>query len=253
MKTESRNHLKRHTDEACKALLGKNMEIKAVIFDMDGVLVDTIEYHHRSWKKIATELGISFSRNDGNRLRGLSRVDSLEILLAGRQISEEMTLEILQRKNDYFIDSLKSLGPQDLLPGVLRLLHELRAAHVSIGISSSSGNVRWMIDKLKINEFIEAIGDRYSVSNLKPDPEVFFYTASALGVAPQNCLVIEDAQAGIQAGQAAGMCVVGVGQPALTGKAHASFPTLATVTVKDLQRIYLLWRNTITNARVSYA
>jgi beta-phosphoglucomutase len=218
------------------------MELKAGIFAMDGVLADTIEYHYRSWKEVACRLGIAFSREEHDRLRGLSRRSALEVLLAGRKLSEDQVFELLELKNAVFLEFIKEMGPQDLLPGVFELFHQLHAAEIRLGISSSSANAHVIIEKLGLGEFVGAIGDRYRVANLKPEPDIFLYTASALDVPPQGCIVLEGSLAGIRAARAAGMCAIGVGGlPGMASETQTIFPSLADVRLVDLREIYQRW------------
>ncbi len=216
--------------------------MKAVIFDMDGVLVDTVEYHYLSWKKITSELGIPFSREDNDQLRGLSRRSSFKRLVGDLQISEEEMAEWLVRKNEYFMDYIRDLDSLELLPGVYDLFQELNLAGIPIGVSSSSENTKLILKKLGIREFINAVGDKNNVQYAKPHPEVFLFTAAQLNVEPSGCVVIEDGEAGVEAGQAAGMCVVGLGPESRVGEAQAVFPDLSAVTLNSLQEVYEAWR-----------
>lgn len=218
------------------------MALKAVIFDMDGVLTATVEYHYRSWKKVSKEFGLPFTRKDNEKLRGLTRRESLEVLLAGKSISEEQKDKMLKMKNAYFLESLNKFGSDDILSGVSELLEELRAAGMRIGVASSSRNVRPVLSHLGIAGLTDAIADGASVRKPKPEPDIFLYTASSLRVKPRQCLVVEDSEAGVKAGLAAGMCVVGVGAPARLHGAHALFPDLSNVKLIDLLRVYHSWR-----------
>lgn len=219
------------------------MEPKAVLFDLDGVLADTIESHYLTWKEVAARLEVPFSPEISRKLHGLSRRNVLEALLGGRQLPEDQVSDLLDLKNELFVDYIKEMGPKDLLPGALELLRQLRAAGIASGVSSSSANVHVIVAKLGIGEFIQAIGDRYRVANLKPAPDVFLYTAAALGRSPQECVVIEDSEAGVAAGHAAGMCVIGIGRPGLLPSADAVFPDLRAVTLEDLAEVYTRWRD----------
>ena len=218
------------------------MELRAVIFDMDGVLTATDEHHYRSWKKVSKEIDLPFSREDNDKLRGLTRRDSLEVLLAGRPLPEEQKQAILQKKNAYFLESVDNMGPRNLLPGVLALLRELQQTVIRTGVASSSKNVRPVLNQLCITGLIETIADGASVKNPKPAPDVFLYTAACLQVKPYECLIIEDSEAGVQAGLEAGMCVLGLGAPARLCGAHAVLPDLASVKLSDLREIYFGWR-----------
>lgn len=230
-------------DIALKGAKGTVMELEAVIFDLDGVLADTTEHHYQAWKQVAEKLGIPFSQEDNERLRGLSRRSCLEMLLAGRAIPEDELYELLEMKNDLFLELIKEMGPQDLMPGAAALFHELGAAGIPIGIASSSGNAHLVIEKLQLGGFIAAIGDRFNAARLKPEPDIFLFAASALGHAPEACIAIEDSLAGIEAAHAAGMCVVGVdGAPALRdGNPDAYYSSLTVVTLEILRQVHRSW------------
>lgn len=218
------------------------MELRAVIFDMDGVLTATDEYHYRSWKKVSKEFDLPFSREDNDKLRGLTRRDSLEVLLAGRPLLEEQKQVILEKKNAYFLEFVEDMGPRNLLPGLLALLRELRRSVIRTSVASSSKNVRPVLNQLCITGLIETIADGASVKNPKPAPDIFLYTAACLQVKPYECLIIEDSEAGVQAGLEAGMCVVGLGPPERLCGAHAVFPDLARVGLSDLRKVHSGWR-----------
>jgi len=183
----------------------------AVIFDLDGVLTDTAEYHYQAWKRLADDEGIPFSRADNEQLRGVSRRRSLEILLQGRPVSEQQAEEMMARKNRYYQELIQGITPADLLPGVAELLTELRASGLKIGVATVSKNARAVLDGLQLWPAIDALADGYSVSRSKPAPDLFLHAAAQLGVAPSQCLVVEDAAAGIQAAKAAGMPALALG------------------------------------------
>lgn len=209
-------------------------KIKAIIFDLDGVLTDTAEYHFQAWKRLADEEGIPFTRKDNERLRGVSRRQSLEFLLNGRPATEERVQEMMTRKNAYYQELIEQVTPDNMLPGALALLHECRRSGLKIAIGSASKNTRAVVDRLGIGHLIDAISDGYSVGRQKPAPDLFLHAADQLGVPPAACVVIEDAASGVEAAKAAGMWAIGLGPVERVGQADAVFPNLAGLTLKDL-------------------
>jgi len=188
--------------------------VKAVIFDLDGVLVDTAIYHFQAWHRLATSLGYFFSVADNEQLKGVSRVESLELILkwAGLEKSEQEKEQLLIQKNQWYLALIEQLNPGQLLPGSLDLLNKLREKNILIALGSASKNALNILQKTGIVDYFDALIDGNVVSASKPDPEVFLKGAAALAVAPPYCLVLEDAQAGIDAAKAANMQVIGVGE-----------------------------------------
>lgn len=201
---------------------------------MDGVLTNTVFYHYLSWKRLAEEENIPFSEKDNQKLLGLSREDSLEIFLKGRPLSEEKKKDCLERKNKFFLESIKDFSEKDLLPGVSSLLKRLKESNFKLAVASSSKNAQFIIEKLGIKPMFDYINDGHSVINAKPAPDLFLLTASHLGENPENCIVVEDAAAGVEAALAANMHVVGIGPIELVGKAHFRFNSMEEV---DLEQI----------------
>jgi beta-phosphoglucomutase len=210
------------------------MTIRGVIFDMDGVLTDTIELHYQSWQQIADDEGIPFDRQTNEALRGLSRRDSLMAILGDRILPEEKIEALLERKNQLFLESIANMTPDYLLPGVWDLLTELRDGGLKVGIASASRNVERVTRQLGIRHLIDAVTNVYCVDRPKPAPDVFLYAAQQLHLAPQECVVVEDAEAGVKASLAAGMWVVGLGPIDRVGAAHIVFPDLDGVRWVDL-------------------
>ena len=193
-------------------------ELQAVIFDLDGVVTNTAEYHYLAWKRLADELGLSFDRVVNERLKGVSRLASFDIMLeaAGVELPVEERIRLANRKNEYFGELIRTIQPGDLLPGVTELLAALRAAGVKIALASMSHNVWEIVRRLGIAETIDAIVDPAALVKGKPDPEAFLRAAEMLGVPFENCAAIEDAQVGIEAIKAAHMFAVAIGRD-LTG------------------------------------
>lgn len=187
------------------------MTLKAVIFDLDGVITDTAEYHYRSWKRMTEEEGLPFDRTVNEELRGISRRESLRIILGERQLPEEEMLALMTRKNNYYIEMLDQVTADDLLPGVEALLDELNAAGIPCAIASSSRNATRVIKRLGIGDRLALIADGNSVKRAKPAPDLFRFAAAQLNVPPGQCLVVEDAAAGIEAAVAAGMWALALG------------------------------------------
>lgn len=190
--------------------------IQGVIFDLDGVIVSTDEHHFAAWKQLADELGIPFTREDNERLRGVSRGESLEIVLekSTRKFSESEKAEFLQTKNDMYKSKLSDLSDKDILEGVLAVMNVLKENGNPIAIGSSSKNTPIILKQIGLSDAFDAIVDGNHIQKSKPDPEVFLKAAAAIGLAPENCLVVEDADAGVVAGLAAGMEVLAVGAAA---------------------------------------
>jgi beta-phosphoglucomutase len=207
---------------------------QGVIFDLDGVLTDTAEYHYRSWQRLADEVGLPFSREENEKLRGVPRRESLLHIIGDRHFSEDQIQEMMARKNHFYEEFIQTISPQNLLPGALDLLQELRQKQIKIAIGSASKNARTVVERLGIMEYIDAIADGYSVEHSKPAPDLFLYAAQQLGLPPASCVVVEDAASGIDAALAAGMIAVGLGPAERVGKADVVLPDLVDVHFADL-------------------
>ena len=211
-------------------------EPRAVIFDLDGVITDTAEYHYRAWQRLCDEIGMPFDRSVNERLRGVGRLDSLRIILshAGRTMPDVDAHRLAEKKNGYYVELIRQVTPRDLLPGIKALLAELRREGIKIALASASRNVWEVIRLLSIGPLIDLIVDPAGVVRGKPDPEIFFRAAEGLGVHVEDCIGIEDAQAGIEAIRNAGMFAVGVGNN-LDGS-DWRVDTTGTLTWKELVR-----------------
>lgn len=210
--------------------------IRGVIFDLDGVLVTTDELHYQSWRHVTQAEGIPFNHTINDRLRGVSRMESLEIVLerSPRTYTEAEKVALAARKNGFYQELLKQLTPANLLPGALETVAALRARGLKTAVGSSSKNTRLIMGQLGLDPHFDAVVDGNDISNSKPDPEVFLKAAAKLGLPPAECLVVEDAVAGVEAARRAGMAVFGIGTPAkLPGVARLA-PDLGHVGVEAL-------------------
>lgn len=196
--------------------------IKAIIFDLDGVVVDTAHYHYLAWKRLAKELGFDLTLEQNELLKGVSRMRSLEIILGlgGIELSEAEKERIANKKNGWFVEYVNEMKPEEIFPGVKELLKSIRSKGLKVGLASSSKNAHAVINLLNIENEFDAIVDGTMIIHSKPDPEIFLLAASKLGVVPAECVVFEDAEAGVEAALAAGMKCVGVGSPEQLGKAN---------------------------------
>jgi kojibiose phosphorylase len=211
-------------------------DINGFIFDLDGVLTDTAEFHYRAWQKLADEEKLPFNRQANEALRGVARRESLLLILGSHHCSEVELQEMMDRKNRYYVESIQGMTPEDVLPGVIELLGELRRSGIKIAIASASKNARTVIAKLGIANLVDAIADGYSVEHPKPAPDLFLYAATQLGLDPAHCVVVEDAPAGVEAAIAAGMWAIGLGPgDRFGGSAHIVLPNLMGVHLSNLQ------------------
>ncbi len=212
------------------------MTIQAVIFDLDGVIVSTDEYHYLAWQQLADEEGIYFDRSINERLRGVSRMECVEILLeqSEKTYSEAQKSEMATRKNNYYLDYLDDLSAEHILPGVMDLFKQLRANDIKIAVGSSSRNSPAILEKIGLSDYFDATADGNEISKSKPDPEVFLLAAEKLGVNPEFCLVVEDAVAGVEAGINAGMKVLAVGSASEEKRAHFCAENVDSITIEDL-------------------
>jgi beta-phosphoglucomutase len=208
--------------------------MKAVIFDLDGVICFTDQYHFKAWKALADEEGIYFDENINNRLRGVSRMDSLEIILekADRTYSQEEKEQMAKKKNDLYVSLLAQMSPADLSDEVKGTLDELRSRGYRLAIGSSSKNTKRILKQIGLGDYFDAISDGTNITNSKPDPEVFLKAAEMLGEQPADCLVVEDALAGIEAAYRGGFQSAGIGEAAT--HAHVTYPIK---TFSDLKEI----------------
>ena len=210
-------------------------DIQGFIFDVDGVLTNTAEFHYRAWQRLADEEKLPFDRQANEALRGVSRRDSLLRIVGDRQYSEAALQELMDRKNRYYVESIQTITPQDVFPGALELLDELRRSGIKIAIGSASKNARAVIEKLGIGNLVDAIADGDSVQRPKPAPDLFLCAAKQLGLDPAHCVVVEDATVGIAAAIAAGMWAIGIGPSDRVGAANIVLPNLIGVHLSDLQ------------------
>ena len=201
------------------------MTKKAFIFDLDGVIVDTAKYHYLAWKKIASELGIEFTHEHNELLKGVSRVRSLDIILGLGNVdaSQEQKDQWLIQKNEEYLSYLVDMNQSEILPGVMTVLEFLKANHQPIALGSASKNARPILEKTGILSYFDAIVDGNDVSNAKPDPEVFLQAAQKLGISNENSIVFEDSVAGIQAANIAAMTSIGIGEANILNEAKFNF------------------------------
>lgn len=219
--------------------MGKiKVKIQAFIFDLDGVLTDTAEHHFLSWKRLCEEEGIPFNREINEKLRGVSRKKSLEIILGEKKVSAEKFAEMMARKNKYYQESIRNISPADLFPGAEEILEELKKKGLKLALGSSSKNARTVIKGLGIEKYFDVIGDGNSVEKAKPAPDLFLFAAKRLGVSPGKCVVVEDAEAGIEAALEAGMFVVGIGPPERVGKSHIFFPSVLEIQLEEINKMF---------------
>lgn len=205
------------------------MAFKGVIFDLDGVICFTDEYHYLAWKAMADSIGVEFDRTINNRLRGVSRMASLEIILerSGAAYSPEEKLALATKKNDLYKEYLKQMSPSDLSTEVKATLDALRDAGLKLAIGSSSKNTPFILGQLGLEGFFDAVSDGNNITNSKPDPEVFLKAAQFLGLKPEDCLVVEDAVSGAEAGHRGGFRVACVGDASKAGVGDYNLRSIA--------------------------
>lgn len=211
-------------------------KIKGCIFDLDGVIVDTAKYHFLAWKALADELGFEFTENDNEALKGISRQASLEKLLeiGNIKVSEEKKLELMDKKNNIYVEYISKLTKADILPGVESFLITLKENDFKISLGSVSKNAVTILEGLKLMDYFDAIIDGTKIKNGKPDPEVFLLGAKEMNLSSSECVVFEDAVSGIEGALNANMKVIGVGEPSILTKAHKVIPGFNNTTLEIL-------------------
>ena len=198
-------------------------KIEACIFDLDGVICDTARYHFKAWQRLANELGFDFSEEENEALKGVSRVESLNLILkwGGKDIRDEEEKTLLaEQKNTWYLELIQNMKPSETLPGVEKFLKDLQKRGIKIGLGSASKNARMILDRIGLTHYFEVIIDGNSTSKSKPHPEVFLMGAEQLGVSPKNAIVFEDAEKGIEAAVAGGFYAVGIGKALSLDDAH---------------------------------
>ena len=215
------------------------MRTGACIFDLDGVLVDTAKYHFKAWKRLTDMLGIDFTENDNERLKGVSRMASLEIILeiGNIHLDENKKLEYATLKNNWYIEYISKMTPSEILPGCIRFITELKKEKILIAIGSASKNTPMILERVGIQGMFDAVADGNNITKAKPDPEVFLKAAEMVGIRPEECVVFEDAVAGVQAALNAGMMCIGIGSPEVLTKAHFVVPGLYEMNMEKLRKI----------------
>lgn len=215
------------------------MRTCACIFDLDGVLVDTAKYHFKAWKRLTDMLGTAFTENDNERLKGVSRMASLEIILeiGHMKLDEGKKLEYATLKNKWYIEYISKMTPSEILPGCIRFITELKNAKIRIAIGSASKNTPMILERVGLLGMFDAVADGNNIAKAKPDPEVFLKAAEMVGIKPEECVVFEDAVAGVQAALNAGMMCIGIGSPEVLTKAHFVVPGLYEMNMEKLGKI----------------
>jgi beta-phosphoglucomutase len=214
--------------------------IKAVLFDLDGVLVSTDEYHYHSWKKLSADEGFDFFDHEFNhKFRGVARMECIEIITkaSGKHYTPEQKQELADRKNRYFVESLSKVTTEVLLPGALSALHGLRNRGIKIAVASNSRNALTIIKQVKIEHLLDAIVDGHQIENSKPDPEVFLLAAKKVSISPAYCLVVEDAVTGIESARRAGMKSLGIGTKERLPNANIVIPNLSAISIDQLLKL----------------
>lgn len=220
----------RYAERIISDLEAEEVKIKGLIFDLDGVLVFTDKFHYQAWKTMADELGVYFDETINHRLRGVSRMDSLEIILEryeGPDLSLREKEKLAEKKNEIYRTLLESMTPDDVTKEVRDTLTKLREKGYKLAIGSSSKNAKFILEKLELKDAFDAISDGNNITKSKPDPEVFLKAAEYLGLPPKACMVVEDAEAGIEAAKKGGMYAAGIGEAAKSINADESLKTFS--------------------------
>jgi len=213
--------------------------IKAAIFDLDGVIIDTAHYHYIAWKRLASEFGITLTHENNEMLKGVSRMRSLEIILSlgNLELPEQQKEQLAEKKNKWFVEYIESIRPEEIFPGVIDLIRNLKDQNIKIGLASSSKNAPRVIELLGIAKDFDTLVDGTMITLSKPDPEIFLLAAHKLGIAPHECVVFEDAEAGVEAALAAGMKCVGVGSAEQLAKANRIVARTGDFKSSDLESL----------------
>lgn len=216
--------------------------LKAVVFDLDGVLTDSAKYHYQAWKMLADKLGIPFDEEYNEKLKGVSRMESLELILQNGSAQDKYTQEekvaMATEKNEFYRQLLHQITPEDVLPGIHDFLEQLKAAGIKTAVASVSHNAPFILERLELDKYFDYICDAAQVPRAKPFPDIFLSAAQNLGVDPANCIGVEDAQAGIQAINAAGMMSVGVGTESQMQEAKLILPSTAKLELGMLKEYF---------------
>lgn len=216
------------------------MSVKAVIFDLDGVIVDSAKFHFQAWKKMADKLDLKFSEDDNEQLKGVSRVDSLNIILDlnQREMADAEKAKFLDYKNELYLEYVSFVDESEILPGAAELIDDLRSNGLRVALGSSSRNGRLLLRQMGLIDKFDVIVDGTNITRSKPDPEVFLLGANQLKLAPKRCLVVEDAASGIEAAITGGFRSIGVGDSQILGRAEHVVSTLEGMTVSRIAELY---------------
>jgi beta-phosphoglucomutase len=210
--------------------------VKGCIFDLDGVLVDTAKYHYMAWKKLAQELGIDFSIKDNGKLKGISRLESLEVLLSTGNINVDYNtkLKFADKKNKWYVEYISGIDGNEILPGVESFILSLKKKEIKIALGSSSKNATLILERTGLISLFDAIIDGSKITKAKPHPEIFLKGAASLGLNPENCVVFEDSEAGLIAAKSAGMYAIGVGYADVLKHADKIIKDFNNVSINDI-------------------
>jgi len=214
-------------------------KIKACIFDLDGVIVDTAVYHYKAWRRLANQLGFDFTEEQNEELKGISRIESLKIILhlGGVTKSDEEMQELATLKNTWYVDMITKMTPDEILPGAKEFLELVRAKNYLTALGSASKNSETILNQIGLMHLFDALVDGNKVTKSKPDPEVFLVGAQELNVNPQECVVFEDAIAGVQAAKAGNMKAVGIGKADVLTEADIVVAGLNEMTIEKLENL----------------
>jgi beta-phosphoglucomutase len=214
------------------------MAIKACLFDLDGVIVDTAKYHYLAWRELAAELGFDFTLEHNEMLKGVSRMESLEILLnvGGISLNNDEKAKLADKKNKRYVSFISIMAPHEILPGVLTFLEEIKMKGIKTAIGSASKNTPLILERLSLQPYFDVVIDGNSVEKAKPDPEVFLKGAHALGIDPQRCIVFEDALAGVNAALNGGMWCIGIGEQKNLPGAHWVIEGFDGLSIKKIEQ-----------------
>ncbi len=214
--------------------------IKGFIFDLDGVITDTAELHFEAWKKLSDEMGWHFDRELNEKLRGISRMDSIKVIMDHNHVTltDDAVVELATKKNNIYVASLDTMTPNDYLPGAKELLTHLRQEGFLVALGSASKNAIKVLQQLNATHFFDVIGDGNSVAKSKPAPDIFLYASEKLKLQPSNCVVFEDAEKGIDAAIAGGFHSVGIGPEERVGHAEVRFNSMKEATFFEVKSFF---------------